>query len=378
MMRSLRTCVARSLALVAGGVCVAGAVSPVVAAPRELVIMVTGYWPPTNNMLRPWSPNNSQNGGTWTGQNWEGRGYTIKAYFPEFPGLTGPNWGKGTGDFEVDYQDTDADFARIVAELKPVAIVSFSRASTTIGWEMEPAYQRFRITSSETAPPGRTIGLYSTDYSGATRPTGTSIVGDAVGTVYPATLPMQAIVNGVQTLNTIGQPEIIDPFVASYNPATPNSYDYSGSFLSGFMPYLAARYRSLNSDPASPAYCAMSGHVHVGTSLVNSNALCVQASEITLREVISALNTALPIYVCQPADIAADTGEPLTQFNRGLTNNGVTEADYNAFFFGFFDALAYCDIADDAGQAPPLGTNNGVTEGDYNAFFSTYFDGCPV
>ncbi len=344
---------------------------------RELVIMVTGYWPPTNNMLRPWSPNPDQNGGMWTGQNWEGRGYTIKAYFPEFPGLTGPNWGKGTGDFEIDYQDTDADFARIVAELKPVAIVSFSRASTSIGWELEPAYQRFRVASGEVSPPGRSISLYSADYFGATRPTETSIVGDAVGTVHLATLPMQAIVDSVQQLNTVGQPEIIDPFIANYNPATPNSYDYSGSFLSGFMPYLAARYRGTHSDVASPDFCAMSGHVHVGTSLVNNVPLCVEASEATLRAVIDALDLALPIYVCQPADIAADDGTPLTRTNRGLTNNGVTEGDYNAFFSGFFDALAYTDIADDAGNAPPVGVNNGVTEGDYNAFFRTFFDGCP-
>lgn len=88
---------------------------------------------------------------------------------------------------------------------------------------------------------------------------------------------------------------------------------------------------------------------------------------------------------CTPADIADDAGQPLPSplMASQPVNNGVTEGDYNAFFSGFFDAIAYCDIADDAGQGlPPFnaalpGINNGVTEGDYNLFFSVFFDGCP-
>jgi len=56
----------------------------------------------------------------------------------------------------------------------------------------------------------------------------------------------------------------------------------------------------------------------------------------------------------------------------------LTEGDYNAFFSAFFDNLPAANIADDAGNAPPVGTNNGVTEGDYNAFFRLFFDGCPI
>ncbi len=87
---------------------------------------------------------------------------------------------------------------------------------------------------------------------------------------------------------------------------------------------------------------------------------------------------------CSPADIAADTGDPLPPYNSNppSVNNGVTEGDYNAFFSGFFDALPWCDIADDQGTAlapygNPVGPNNGVTEGDYNLFFSVFFNGCP-
>ena len=56
-------------------------------------ILLTGYWPPSNEMLRKFSNNPTQNPAGWQGQNWEGRGYNIYAYFPEFPG--GPATRKG-------------------------------------------------------------------------------------------------------------------------------------------------------------------------------------------------------------------------------------------------------------------------------------------
>jgi hypothetical protein len=373
--------------------CALASTGSALGAPRPLNIMITGYWPPTNNMLRQWSTNPAQNPGAWTGGNWEGRGYQLYAYFPEFPGMSEPSYGKGTGDFEVDYQDTTSDFLRIVDQLKPVAIVSFSRAGTARGWEMEPAYQRFRVVSTETAPAGRTISLYSTDYLAPSRPTDSYIVADAVGTVYPATLPMQQVVDAVRAVFPSTQ---IDPFIAAYNPATPNSYDYSGSFLSGYMPYLAARYRAQHASPTDPLYCAMSGHIHVGgTGLYNQNAWCTQAAEITLREVIKALDQTLPVWLgkCSPADLACDTGEALISTNRGCTNNGINEGDYNAFFSagGFFEQSsqgpaavgAFCDVAYDNGEAlPPFGpeqigpSNSGVNEGDYNLFFNTFFLPC--
>ncbi len=48
-------------------------------------VVLTGYWPPTNEMLRPWSTNPAQNEGGWVGANWGGHGYDVYAFFPEFP-----------------------------------------------------------------------------------------------------------------------------------------------------------------------------------------------------------------------------------------------------------------------------------------------------
>lgn len=248
-------------------------------------ILITGYWPPTNEMLRPWSNNPAQNPGAWIGQNWEDRGFNIHAHFPEFPGGTSMN-PKGNGDFEVDYQDTAADFARLVDELKPVAIVSFSRANTSVGWELEPAYQRFRLPG-EAQLPGRNIPIYTQDYTGNRYPT-EALAGVPIGEVHVSNLPMQQIVSAVSSALPSSQ---INPFIPAYNPATPDSFDYAGAFLSGYLPFLASRYRDANNNPADPFACVMSGHVHVGQNM--NVAVATQATQITLRTVINRLEWAI-------------------------------------------------------------------------------------
>lgn len=249
---------------------------------QRRTILVTGYWPPTNEMLRPFSPNPAQNPSAWIGENWEGRGYDIKAYFPEFPGGTGSN-PKGNGDFEVDYQDTASDLARLIDELKPVAVVSFSRANTSVGWEMEPAYQRFRLPG-ETQLPGRSIPIYSQDYSGNRYPT-EALAGIPIGDVRLSTLPMTNIRDAVAAALPASQ---INPFIPAYNPATPDTFDYAGAFLSGYLPYLAARHRDAHNNPDDPFRMVMSGHVHVGSGL--NIAVGTQATMITLREVTRSLD----------------------------------------------------------------------------------------
>ena len=50
---------------------------------REPVILVTGFWPPTNEMIRHFSQNIFLNN-NWEGENWQDRGYNIVSYFPQF------------------------------------------------------------------------------------------------------------------------------------------------------------------------------------------------------------------------------------------------------------------------------------------------------
>ena len=47
-------------------------------------IVLVGYWPPTNEMLRPFSTSPVQNPGGWIGQNWNGLGHDVYAFFPSF------------------------------------------------------------------------------------------------------------------------------------------------------------------------------------------------------------------------------------------------------------------------------------------------------
>ncbi len=116
--------------------------------------------------------------------------------------------------------------------------------------------------------------------------------------------------------------------------------------------------------------------IKTGTLTITSNAANTPSLVIPITGEVVAVVAAL----C-PGDIAYDDGNLLPPFGPSTgTNNGLTEADYNAFFSGFFDAAAYCDIANDDGSPlPPFGvldTNNGTTEADYNLFFGVFFDGC--
>ena len=330
--------------------------SPVLA--QRPKILLTGYWPPTNNIVRQFSPNPAQNP-VYVGSNWEGRGYDIEAYFPEFAGPC-CNWGRGTGDFEVDYQDTAADWARITSQVRPIAIITFSRANTSIGWEMEPAYQRFRL-SGESNPPGRTVPFYTADYSVAPEPrfpTDVPIAAEPIGRIRESSLPMQRIVNAVEAQLPSTS---IDPFIANYNPANPNAFDFGGSFLSGYIAYLGAWYHDDHSAPDDPFRNLAAGHIHVGQSL--NQAIGIQAVEITLRELIAHLDDLRPRCVAD-VDDGSGTGTP---------DGGVTIDDL-LFYLSVFEAGSQAaDVDDGSSTGTPDG---GVTIDDLLYFLLRYEGGC--
>lgn len=320
--------------------------------------MITGYWPPTSAMLRDWSPIPSQNP-EWTGSNWEGRGFDVKAYFPEFPGLTGPNWGRGTGDFEVDYQDTAADWDRITAEVLPAAIITFSRANTTVGWEFEPAAQRWRL-SGEVSPPGRTVSLYTSDYLAPTSPVGLPITTNPVGHVRESSLPMQLV---VQKVGAQMPATAVAPFIANYDPNNlANGFDFGGAFLSGYISYLGMWYQDVHDpvlDPVNPCYAA--GHIHVGTSVTTENGEL--ATAITLRALIAHLNDVMDRCV---ADLDDGTGS-------GMRDGGVDVNDLLHFLMKFESGEIAADLDD--GTASGVG-DAGVDINDL-LFFLTHFEaGC--
>lgn len=230
-------------------------------------IMITGYWPNTNEMVRHFSANPSQNPGGWQGSNWEGLGYNIYSFFPEFPGQTGPNWGKGVGDFEVDYQDTSADWWRITAEVRPVAIITFSRGNPGLSWEVE---SRNRNRTS-----------WTNDYLAPFQPDQSPPDPTWPANGYrDSTLPMQNIVNAVNGAG-LGVPAYIDTSAAA-----------GGTFLSEYIGYHGLWYQSIHADPGDPSWCVAAGHIHVGIDVTAGTGRLL--TEISLRELIAHVNTIVP------------------------------------------------------------------------------------
>lgn len=227
-------------------------------------IMLTGYWPQTNNMLRAFSTNTEQNPDGWVGENWEDRGYDIYSFFPEFPdGL-----GQGVGDFEVDYQDTSEDFWRIVDEIQPVAIITFGRGSADRSWEVE--WQT------------RNLDSWSNDYEEPYQPT-PSPPDSSVPANYIrySTLPMEEIADAV---NDAYEDITLDAFV--------DDTGYAGGFLCEYIGYHASWYQDLHSDPSDSRWNVAAGHIHVGSEVGRRAARI--ASRITLRELLTYVDTQVP------------------------------------------------------------------------------------
>jgi pyrrolidone-carboxylate peptidase len=236
-------------------------------------ILITGYWPPTNEMIRPWSADIVLNPDGWIGGNWENRGYNVYAYFPTFANPMCTSCGQGMGDFEVDYQDTSADFWPLVATLKPVAIVTFSRTNGSFVWQVEQnALNYLNWTNDYTAP------LQPTP-----TPPDASVPANAV---RQSTLPMQAIVNAMNAAG-LGINASIDP-------------TNSGAFLSGYMAYHGMWYQSLHAAVNDPARCVAAGHIHVGPNIPWNTA--TEGTKVTLREVTEYLDSVLGV----PGDVNID------------------------------------------------------------------------
>ena len=261
-------------------------------------IMLTGYWPPSNEMLRKFSTAPNQNPAGWQGQNWEGRGYDIYAYFPEFPGGTGSN-PKGNGDFEVDYQDVSNDFWWITGNIHPVAILSYGKGTTS--WELEYNARNLSIWSDDCLNP----------WQPTPSPPDNSV---PAGYVRSSTLPVQAIAD---TINNSG---------TGVNARVDWGGD-AGAFLCEYMAYHDAWYQSFHSDPCDQYRCLAAGFTHVPGSLSVSTA--TTACEIALRTAIDYLDSQLLSYtVC--GTVTYD-GSPLAGVvMNGLPGNPVTDA--NGFY----------------------------------------------
>jgi hypothetical protein len=241
---------------------------PAGAAECPRRILVTGYWPPTNEMVRRFSQNATQNPGGWIGSDWEARGYDIVSYFPEFPGGMAMN-PKGVGDFEVDYQDTSHDWWELVPALRPTAIITFSRGSLGKRWEIESRNRKLPLDK------------WTDDYLVPLKPTPDLPIADEPDEfIRYSSLPMAAIQVAVAQAD-LGLLPVID-----------TSRAFGGTFLSEFIGYHGLWYRDLHTDPDDQAYVVAAGHIHVGTAITVP--VAELATDVTLRTLIQYLDTVVP------------------------------------------------------------------------------------
>ena len=228
-------------------------------------IMLVGFWPPSNEMLRRFSPSAAQNPSGWLGGNWEGRGYNIYSYFPEFT-TPPPGDSIGHGDFEVDYQDTSADFWRITGQVHPLAIITFGRGSYNYSWEVEWRFRNLQSWGDD----------YRTPYQPTPAPPDSSV---SAGYTRYSSLPVTNIANAVNAAG-LG----VSAFVDSSGDA--------GAFLCEYAGYHATWYQSLHASPSDPYQNFAGGHIHVGAYVSTSQA--TSATQVTLRSLTTYLNTLIP------------------------------------------------------------------------------------
>ena len=239
----------------------------------ERNVVVTGYWPPTNEMLRQFSTNPAQNPGGWQGQNWHGHGFDIYAYFPEFPPDGNPNnaprgsdgyVGSPESDFRVDYQDTSPDFWRIMDDRRPLNLDPTSRGNGA-DWEIEAVEGGHGGSASP-------HNDWSSDHHGPqTHPTSDSIEPrswNAIsiyrnGNTLDSTLPMDEILAETRALG-IASVEI--------------DHGTSGNYLSGFMGLHGIYYNQTYDHNLA------AGHIHVRSGVTTD--VAVLLIEATLDAVL--------------------------------------------------------------------------------------------
>jgi len=219
-------------------------------------IMLTGYWNPTGQMIAEFSTDSYLNPDGWKGENWEDLGYDIYSFFPT------PYIYNGT--FEVDYQNTWADFWDITSEINPIAIISFGAGAGP--WEIEYNARNLDSWVNDNNPPYQPTPCPPDD----TKP---------VGYVRHSTLPVQTIADAVND-----QTDVNAWIDWSGNP---------GAYLCEYIAYLGMWYQDIHNDTDDPYRCWEAGFIHVISSLSLEDAK--EATKVTIREVIKSLPTNPPM-----------------------------------------------------------------------------------
>ena len=277
-------------------------------------ILVTGYWPPTNEMVRHFSQNLDLNPNGWEGENWENLGFDIISFFPEFNPSDCNNCGQGYGDLEVDYQDFSMDFWPIVEEVEPVGIITFSRGYNDLSWEIENRLvNRTNWIEDYTSPllptpnpPDNTVNSYFVRYT---------------------SLPTSEIIDEVENAN-LG----LEPYLDNTN---------AGMFLSEFAGYHGVWYKESQIENIETP-CFASGHIHVGGQINWETAK--EAAEISIRALINLIDPLLLIIGDCTNDGYINIFDVIMLINAILGETELTTSQFLAADIDYNNELNIFDI----------------------------------
>jgi len=267
---------------------------------EEPTILVTGYWPPTNEMIRHFSMNTNLNPEGWQGDNWENRGYDIISYFPEFSDPDCSSCGQGYGDLEVDYQDTSDDFWPIFNEHSPIALITFSKGYNNQSWELEyNAYNRTNWINDFTSPFLPTPNPPDSD--------------ENILFLRNSNLPMENIIEAIEALDL------------GLNPYIDINGD-PGHYVSEFMAYHGTWYRDLNL--VGDNKCISAGHIHVGGQI--DIPIAKIATEESIRTLIDYIDSMVYTSGDVNQDNVIDILDLVLIMNNILGNNTLSQIEFYA------------------------------------------------
>ncbi len=283
---------------------------------EEPTILVTGYWPPTNEMIRHFSQNSNLNPDGWEGGNWENSGYNIVSFFPSFSDPDCNQCGQGFGDLEVDYQDTSEDFWPIVEEIKPSAIITFSRGYIDNSWEVEYNYYNRMNWYQD----------YEYPYVPTPNPPDNN---QSAYYVRNSSLPIENIIHNItNNLSDLS----LNPYI--------DWEGHPGQFVSEFMGYHGVWYRDTNLHGDFPCYIA--GHVHVGGQIEVEDARL--AADETIRTIIDYLDTFSYSLGDPNSDSIVDVLDLILIINNILGETDFSNAQFYASDLNFDGIINIQDI----------------------------------
>jgi pyrrolidone-carboxylate peptidase len=217
-------------------------------------IILTGFWPPTNEMIARFSTDPHVNN-VWQGENWENSSYNIYSFVPK------QYYKNGGGTWEWQYQQIHDEFLDLVNQLHPIAIIGFGEGGAQNTWTIE----------------NKSINRVDWRVDGTGKQPSPNPPDDTEDAKYSliSTLPVREIETALKNQTSINYNVII------------NTKGDPGDYYCGYLAYLESWYQAQHSSSNDEFQCRVAGWIHVKKDIPLEQ--CMEAINITIREVLKAL-----------------------------------------------------------------------------------------